>query len=620
MRWAFCLYLTWILCPLRFCAPSRESADNTWFFALNYAAAHHLTFGKDFFWTWGPLAYLLVPFSLGHNLIWGLIFQSSFWVLVFAALWDLLVHAPFPIRNVQAFGLCMGVSAILYVHGQDLNPGNFLMPLALIFLVHYQLRGGWWRLAIALLLIGILPLFQFVASVPAAAMLGAFAVLRAWKREPGWLPVVVATVCIPAAAFGVGTWIFLGSLDALAGYLKGNAELARGYVFAMSLPGSPLQLVLATAAALLLLAILALLVRLRAENAWFFGAILAVPMVYEFRHAIVRQDDSHVTPFFCFVWLALGLIGLSLPLARRAAEGAAAGAALAMFLLTWPASSLHNVSRTLEIVTGSGIPGKIWQATHYASLTASLQSVSEEQAAKFGLDPEMRGMIGTSRVAFLAPFYSHMLGHGMQIELPPVPQGYSLFTPYLDRADARWVAERGPEFLVFDETRIDDRHAWSEAPQTWTEVYRWYDARALGKAYLLLKRRTQPRFAAWQPVETKQIRFGESAEVPAAGSEYFWTLQCELNGTGKLRSLLLSVPEVKMTVTLANGKRFAYRTLLAVSGYPTPADQLPLQLNHYAFLLDDKLRRDTVVKTMQFDGPGASSYRQPCGLTFLKVR
>jgi len=41
--------------------PTDKTVDNTWFFALNYAAAHHLVMVLDIVWTWGALFYLLFP-------------------------------------------------------------------------------------------------------------------------------------------------------------------------------------------------------------------------------------------------------------------------------------------------------------------------------------------------------------------------------------------------------------------------------------------------------------------------------------------------------------------------------------------------------------------------------
>src|SRR6202011_2867589 len=61
------VYLGLVLCPIQYWALSSQDQDNTWLFALNYAAAHHLVLGRDIAWTSGPLAYLAAPMDIGNN-------------------------------------------------------------------------------------------------------------------------------------------------------------------------------------------------------------------------------------------------------------------------------------------------------------------------------------------------------------------------------------------------------------------------------------------------------------------------------------------------------------------------------------------------------------------------
>ena len=71
--------------------------------------------------------------------------------------------------------------------------------------------------------------------------------------------------------------------------------------------------------------------------------------------------------------------------------------------------------------------------------------------------------------------------------------------------NATWIRDRGPEFLLFDGFAIDDRSAWAETPAMWLEIYRWCNTRLLGRRYLLLERRREPRFRSLRPVGGAQI-------------------------------------------------------------------------------------------------------------------
>ena len=148
LRWGLLLYLSLILCPIQYWTPTNKIIDNTWFFALNYAAAHHLVMGQDVNWHCGPLFYLLFPFDIGNNLARGLVFQAAFWALLIGVSWDLLFRGGLSLRNLAVFSILIGLST-LGCHEMH-YPGNLLLYPALILLVHFRLRGGIVRYVAAL--------------------------------------------------------------------------------------------------------------------------------------------------------------------------------------------------------------------------------------------------------------------------------------------------------------------------------------------------------------------------------------------------------------------------------------------------------------------------------------
>src|SRR5215471_2175437 len=92
----FC-YVALVACPIRYW-PLATDADNTWVFALNYAAAHGLAMGRDIVWTTGPLCYLLSPQNLGSNLWLGLAAQTVLWAAVITVLANLFFRQGFSLR------------------------------------------------------------------------------------------------------------------------------------------------------------------------------------------------------------------------------------------------------------------------------------------------------------------------------------------------------------------------------------------------------------------------------------------------------------------------------------------------------------------------------------------
>src|SRR5579872_5539061 len=150
------VFTIFIACPIRYWAINSD-VDDTWAYALNYAAAHGLAIGRDVVWTTGPLGYLAFPEDIGNNLAHGLLFQSVVWLVLIAILVDLFFRARFALRNLALFTLFLALSAPLYWFNY-MGVENLLLMGVLVLLVIERMRGGWPRYVVALALIGVIAL------------------------------------------------------------------------------------------------------------------------------------------------------------------------------------------------------------------------------------------------------------------------------------------------------------------------------------------------------------------------------------------------------------------------------------------------------------------------------
>ena len=618
LRWTLFLYLGLVLCPIAYLAPSDKTVDNTWYFALNYVAAHHLVMGQDIAWTWGPLFYLLFPFDIGNNLARGLVFQAAWWIVTIAVLWDLFFRGGFPLRNLAVFSILIGLSTVDYHQLQ--YPGNLLLYPALILLVHFRLRGGFVRYLTALAIIGLMPLMQIFGVLVVVGVIAGVIVdllLRGWRGAT--LDVALA-VTVPAAIAVMCCQFALGSFHAAASNLVWSLELTRGYSVAMSIFGPRVELVAALEAIVLLVAALFLLMRRDREKAQFFSLALVIPVLMNLKHGFVRQDVPHIVEFFCFLALALALVTLAIPLNQRFTSVNTA-VVLLLFAILWQDYAASNdLGGAIVSVTGVRTPSVVWNALRFNHLRRRLDAEARgSYSSDKRIEREIKSIVGHEPVAFISDVYSNALLDDLNLVLFPVLQRYSAYTPYLDQLDAAWIKNKGPRFLIFDGTAIDGRHPWTESPATWTEVYRWYNTRMLGGHHLLLQRRTEPRFTQLKPVAHQTAHFNEDLAMPTSPDPVFWTMQCPFSRTGKLRALLARVPPVMMDVNGTDGRTRSFRVLLPVLGAPSLGNYLPSTLAEFAQVLTERDDRDFSVAKLAFRSLGKSAYRQDCEVEFLQA-
>lgn len=618
LRWALFVYLGLALSPIRCEIPLALNLDNTWMFAVNYAAAHHLTMGRDYAWTFGPLCYLLTPFDVGNNLAKGLIFQAVLWILLVAILWDLFFGGDFRVRNLAVFSALVGLSSFS-VH-QQRYPGAPLLYAGLILLAHFRLRGGMIRYVGALVILGLTPLMQFYQALIAAGIvvgLGADLILR---RSPTLKRELAIAAAVPLAVAVVTCAVVLGSFGAAAGYIKWSLELVRGYGAAMSIAKAQMQFLAGLGLIALLGIVLLLMGRRNREGARFFALTLVIPLILSLKHGFVRQDGTHVAQFACFVALALGVISLELRLDERLTKIGVA-VVLVLFALLWancvPQGFVYSVEASLS---GIRSPVVAWDALHFGRLRGALDAEARQQFPPgAGIEPEIRSVVGHEPTAFYAEDYSNVAIDDINLALFPVLQPSTAYTPSLDEWNAFWLDGNGPRFLIIDGLTVDGRQPWIQTPRAWAEVYRWYNTRWLGPNYLLLERRVEPRFSRFAPIAHGTVRFGQELQMPASAEPVFWSLQCRMTFAGRLRELLLRVPPVVVGMKEGNGSIWWDRAVVPALKGPSLGNELPTSLAEFGEVFTDGHRPDFSVVSLEFLSLGKPVYAPECEVEFLRA-
>jgi len=594
-----------IVCPFR-SVPLNEQyqallLDHTWIFALNYAAARGLAVGRDFVWTTGPLGFLALPENIGNNLAYAFILHAFEWALLVAILWDLFSHSRLPLRNLALFS---GFLALL-------APGSTLydpfLAGGLILLVHFRLRGGTWRYVTALLMIGVTPLFWTAAGMISAGVavgVAADAVLNERARR---IPRMLAALLLPALVAGVGYWLTLRSADRIVNFFRSSFELSRGYSFAMSTQG-PQRDFLAAAETFAIIAIAVGLIAVRDRRLGiFFSFLLPLPLFAAFKHGFVRQD--HLAYFFCFAAFALALITLALSLEGRAVVLTLC-IVFSIFATLWQDYATHNNFKdTVAGATGLSVVPRIRDALKFGNRQRTISLHAQSSGLLLPLEPEIRAVLQNEPVASLSRIYhNNVLVDQVNLVLYPVLQRYSAYTPYLDELNAAWIRDKGPRFLLFDGTTIDGRHPWAETPAMWLEVYRWYQIRIVGTSNLLLERRNVPRFTDLQTISRTREPFADGVSIPDSSEPVFWRMQCPLTSAGKIRSVLLRIPEVTMRLSDRRDRGETFRVVVPVLSSPSLGNYLPSTLAEFAAIFSSDETPGFYVKRLTFGGPGLPYY------------
>jgi hypothetical protein len=629
LRLTLLTYVLLVASPVRFWEIRADDIDYTWIFALNYAAAHGLAFGRDLIWTNGPLGFLTFPQNIGHNLVLGLAFQLALWILLASVYIDLFLRARIPLGRLALFGLCVGLASPLFWFNRNSEDVLVAGVLTLLVLVRFDQPadappGGEARLAgtnrrryvSALVLIGILPLIKLSGGIHGALALAGFLLDRVLTlRRAAWREVLLALL-VPAACFAIGLAFSMPSLGAVVSYLHQSWDLASGVSVAASADGSGADLALAFT---VLMAIGYLLwLQGDAPVARFYLLLLGVPLVFALKHGFIRPDD-HIINFYCFAALAIGLIALYANFAGWRAF------AVAAIVLPLPLICLRHLT-SMETVAADMTGLRVVRSIALAARSAAEGHTPAEEKALLGalapaplLSPQLRAVVGDAPVSVLSLNYSAAYFDDLNLKIYPVVQLYSAWTPYLDQLSAEWIRTQGPRFLIYDGHAIDHRHPWAQTPALWAEIYRDYDSVRVSDDNLLLERREMPRFRALETVRTFQVHFPGPMPLPAAEAAEFWSLSCPMTAAGYQRKILFRVLPVDMEIQFSDGHRHTYRGIMDVMGSPILGEGLPTTLTEFAAVLAPESALPARATRVLFSGAGAASYRSQCLVKWMRI-
>jgi hypothetical protein len=613
LRFFLFAFVLVIACPIRY-SHWEDSLDATWRFALNYAASRGLVMGRDVVFTYGPLGYLTCPFNIGWNLKEGFLTQAGLWIVLAWILADLFFRTPLPLRNLALFAVFFGLSGPLFwFNGAGLE--SLMVAAALLLLINYHFHGQRFRFILALCLAGIAGLIKLTAGLVLTLALIGFLLERFIRIRKKALPELALAVAVPACVFIAVSAIFIPSVEGLIRYLRSNIELTSGYSTAMSLSGSREGLTLVLQMIALLGAVIGIQAAVKGRDVRFYALLLIGPVFLAFKHGLVRADD-HVIVFVGFAALAMALVSLTASLSGRDLTGVLWIGLL--FIISWTGEMTIQLGpEALKEATGVQGLKTTWAALHFGRLQRELDSDRKTLATESPLEPEIRAIVGDRPLGPLSVRYARTFADGLQIEICPVLQRYSAYTPYLDRLDAAWIREKGPMFLLYDGETIDERDKWAENPATWLEVYRWYNTRYLGPSNLLLERRASPRFSSLKKTGGLAIDLPGELRLPASENVQFWTMTCTASHSGTLRKLLFRIPPVIVTIPRGDGVVRTARVIPELLVSPVVAS-MPGTLAELAGVFDPDTPTLPTPERMLFGGWGTGSYSRNCQVEIFR--
>jgi len=573
--WSAFFVLLWLeLLALPVAVPLVQ-LDRSWYSLLAHDWLEGLQAGRDFIFTYGPLAGVLTP-AQGFDLdvhktqIGGALVAVAAVALMLTALVRLV---PSWIGKVGAALLLLYTSTITY---------ECLYPLGIIAGTAWVLHRGPTpaRALPVCTFLAAVGLVKFTSFVLSAACVGAMA-LAAWRHRSWRAAAIVAGGYV--AAFLVW-WLIAGqSITGIPRWLWAASEISWGYNDVMTMRGPSSQLA-AGASCMVLLAGMCAWTALARPRDIACVMLALVGMATSFvlwKGAFVQHDEGHALLFFGSASLVPFAL---LPALARKERGRRATAAAAAAV-----GVLAVLGVEMERGEGSGLleaPNILqWRPRHNWQALGSLGSFVDQQtqewhrlAAETPM-PETRRELGEGTIDAFGFEQGILFANRLRVRHRPVFQSYSAYTPALQELNAAcYESPDGPDHVLFKLQPIYDYMPTVADSQALLALLAGYEPRLQELGFVLLKRKQVPRRRAdapMLPLLDRSVVLGEWVDLAGLpGDLRLLSLDIAYSLEGRLRSFLLRPPKSYLELRLDDGQLASMRIAPAVARAPFLLDPL----------------------------------------------
>lgn len=536
----FCLLLTF---P-GFTFPANQTIDGSWEIGLNLAAANHLVFGRDIIFNYGPLGFVFFPMDIGSNLVQSVAALVLLEVFFLGALALVLQQLQKRLDIVLVGGAWTLVGLRLF------NIGIPMMVAAYLVLSFHRRQLRWAIPAVFVAAFSLLG--KFNGGVGNAILLAAWgAAMLATERRWAMVLRLGALAGLYLAVVLLLYRLSGNPLGVLPDYLKLSWLIAACYSSAMCCPAEHHK-DLGLAGALIGFVLWAAWRCYRRHPDAMATALLAIPVFFAFKTAVVRPDMYHLPDGRI---LGATLLGLLLCLAPRSGGRLLLRVILVLTLIVgfrlvyyYPPSSI--LDRASQAVAAF----KPHENSQYV--------VSGDFNGPVPQMPEAWRQLVGRRTVDIYP-WDLWLAYVNHLNWKPrlVLTSLSAYDPVLDRRSAdHYVGADAPDFVLYRHYATDEANPCLVDPQTWLEIVRQYDFVDRREDLFLLERRPKPSWAQEVVLKTESVPLDRT--IPVADrfpGRVALRAQLQLTAAGRLAEALYKVDLPHVVVTYETGEAREYR-------------------------------------------------------------
>jgi len=594
--------------------PSFE-LDASWCMVLHWAQVHHLDFGNQIVFTYGPWGFMVVNDEPANTP-----YVAGGWALLGAGFFAGIFQLSRRLTRGRWLGLAW-MAAVTALAGSLQWQGEDILlfcPSWVLLILHFHadrrpLTGSKVLLILAAALASLVKISALAMALPMAAAITADLIFR--RRVP-WLAVIYVGAVL-------ASWLAAGQrLDSFPAYLRHGWNIASGYGQGESLwtateAGDVFWFALAAGGVLAAAA-------LGGRSRLSAGA-LALVLLLLFKTGYVRHDAHEVIATTGLGVLAL-LYGAGLWAALRhwAAKALLAGVVAGCLCLVWHSDKLRTSVGLCQHLLREL---KALKSTPEATAQWALGDANEDRQSLRRLWQRTPLPRPSGSVDSYSWHQNLLLADGLDYRPRPVFQSYLTYTPELARLNAQFLdSPQAPQNILLHIEPIDQHYPAQEDALSWPLLLSRYEVKDAGGLWLVLRRAERARGVCIVPLEQTTAHLGDWVSAAAWPDALWATLDLKLTALGEVLGAVYKPPRVMLDIQTRSGRTETFRLIPAVARGGFLLSPLVADDRSFAMLYSSNVGQSlgnaqvTRLRVYVAEGFGSSwAYRRQYRITFSRL-
>lgn len=576
------LFICFVLSYPNYVGLIDHNLDPSWVFFLNYSFANDIVFGKDAFFTYGPLGWLVQPQNLGNNLIIGFIFWNFVWILFG---YSLYVTGKLFVSSKENY-IAAGIGFLAYIFCGIVSSDIFLVYIELMMLsLIIREQKVFIYPFIALYAILFLLKFSSFYILTSAILVYVFFSLLFKLNNKKTLALILSVfpICL------ISYLIYNPSLHDLIEYLEAAFHISMGMNNAMSTintEGPEWTIIFVPFIAFGVIYYAFRIYKTDKKSALIYLTLVS-SFFFFYKEGFVRHGGG-----FAFMSCSLIFSILLLNINWNQINPRFGRRHFSIFIIAVSTLCFIYPSNQYNV-----IHAKFQKLRH---IVGPLKSAYKDKGANASHLPEdfVSKINGNTYSVF--PWELSYAANTNGFVNMPVIQNYTAYTPWLDEKNKEFFCSplKAPEYIVLDGYAIDGRWPFIETPRTFKSLLENYHVEKIEGNQVLLKK-NKKSLNIYEPTFIKKEKIGLNyVDVPEETT--FFSIKMRPSALGNIIKVLWKIPAVNLSVTYENGRERIGRLVTDNVDYPFPLEYLGTN----PFLTRVEKTANTKIKKLRLSGKG----------------